>query len=388
MSQHEQGKNVGQNLGESMGPHREPFISVENLSFAYKGLTVIEAMSLQVMPKEITCILGASGCGKTSFLKVLAGFIHPSSGVIKVRKKIISSPYHLLAPQKRGMGMSFQDHALFPHLSVYENIVLGMKSKPPKEYKQRLEHIVHELKLTSLLQKYPNSISGGEQQRCSLARALLPAPSILLLDEPLASQDVELKEKLILKLRSLIKENGITALLVTHDQQEAFYMADRMGFLHNKRIIQFSTPYEMYHRPNSLWTAQFIGKGSFLAGEITQGMLQTELGTIKNFRYVPLNKPDTSSMLLSHSNVGYPKPQEKKQIKVFFRPSETQIDSRSAIRGKITAVFFQGDSFLYEIILPSGAKVLSQMSSHYKYALGEAVGLRIRLQNLTAFESG
>ncbi|BBM89408.1 iron(III) transport system ATP-binding protein [Spirochaetota bacterium] len=406
-------KTYSHNHGAASIPNQHPlkrtvFLKIDNLVLNYQKLTIVKDLSLSIYKEEIVCLLGPSGCGKTTLLKALAGFIAPSRGRICLYDKPISTAEHLVPPAARNITMVFQDLALFPHMTVKENIMVAMKNSRARTQKNRLDTLITALKLEHVINKYPHLISGGEQQRTALARALAPKPPLILLDEPLSSQDVELKQKLQFSLKLLLKEEKITTIFVTHDQDEAFALSDKMGVLHNQTLEQYGTPYEVYYQPASRFIADFIGKGTLINGIIEEGILISEFGRIKKFQLVTrshtsqatsvttspqkTNTPNQYSHTHAPSStpVSQPSPHEPYKrkslnVKLLVRPDDVQLDNRSAIRAHITQIIFQGSHFLYVLKLNSGTELLSLMPSIYRYNIGEEVGIAFSFQRIIVF---
>ena len=209
-----------------------PQLAINNLSIRFGSLAAVDQLSFQLQPGEIGCLLGPSGCGKTTVLRTIAGFEMPKAGEVVLNRNTVSSPHWKMATEKRQVGMVFQDFALFPHLTVAENIRFGLTGTSSSK-RQRVKNLLQLVDLTGTERKYPHELSGGQQQRVSLARAIAPRPSLLLLDEPFSSIDIELREHLAKDVRAILKQENVTALLVTHDQIEAFSVADHIGVMNN-----------------------------------------------------------------------------------------------------------------------------------------------------------
>ena len=201
------------------------------------------------MEGEIGCLLGSSGCGKSTVLRAICGFEPVKSGEILLRDKVVSSTSINLPPSQRRIGMVFQDFALFPHLNVLENVTFGLQSLPNQERSALAMDWLKRVALADKANAYPHELSGGQQQRVALARAMAPGPDLILLDEPFSSLDIELRERLAGEMRDILKANNITALLVTHDQFEAFAIADKIGVMAEGKVLQWDMPYELYHQP-------------------------------------------------------------------------------------------------------------------------------------------
>jgi len=241
-------------------------VVLENVSVNYGKVLALNDISLEIMPGELISLLGPSGCGKTTLLRAIAGFAPLNTGEIFIGEAACTD----LPPSKRNIGMVFQDYALFPHMTVDKNIEFGLRMRgiPPVERHPAVRRILNMLNLDGLEERYPRQLSGGQQQRVALARALVVEPEVLLLDEPLAALDKKLREEMQIELRSLQKRIGITTIFVTHDQEEALTLSDRVVVLERGRIIQVGRPNEIYEHPQTQFSALFIGKSNFIQGEV------------------------------------------------------------------------------------------------------------------------
>ncbi|MFM8548617.1 MAG: ABC transporter ATP-binding protein, partial [Betaproteobacteria bacterium] len=228
-------------------------LEVHDLTVAFdrngRRQRVLDGLQFRLGRGEIGCLLGASGCGKSTALRTIAGFIRPDRGRVLISGSTVCGPGSWVAPERRGTGVVFQDYALFPHLDVFGNVAFGLQGRSPDERSERIATMLDLVGLKGFERRVPHELSGGQQQGVALARALAPEPSLLLLDEPFSSLDPELRERLALELRNILKSTGITTLLVTHDQYEAFARADAVGVMSDGRIAQWDTPYHLYHRP-------------------------------------------------------------------------------------------------------------------------------------------
>jgi iron(III) transport system ATP-binding protein len=340
-----------------------PVLEVEDLRHAYDDREVVKGVSFSLERGAIGCLLGPSGCGKTTVLRCIAGFEPVQHGAIRLAGRTVSSTQVWVPPEARRIGMVFQDYALFPHLTVAENIGFGLKG----DKQPRIAELAQLVRLSTELQRYPHEISGGQQQRVALARALAPRPDLLLLDEPFSNLDVDLRERLSLELREIIQASGATAVLVTHDQQEAFAIADVVGVLHEGRIQQWDVAYNLYHRPATRFVADFVGQGVFLpARAVDGGGLEIELGTLQG----------NSS--------------EKNPLEVLLRPDDVVHDDAAPTQAEVVHKAFRGAEILYTLRLASGRKVLALVPSHHNHALGEKIGIRLDVDHVVAFhpESG
>ena len=245
-------------------------LQLRGISKKYGDVTVVDQLSLTLRSGEFVSLLGPSGCGKTTTLRMIAGFIAPSAGVIELDGRQLSSPHESLPPEKRRMSMIFQSYALWPNMTVEQNVAFGLKMRkvPKEEMRKRVNQILEIVQLKHLAARYPNELSGGQQQRVSLARALVVKPEVLLLDEPLSNLDANLREEMRGEIRRLHNEFGITSIYVTHDQAEAMTTSDRIAVMNLGRIEQIDDPLTLYARPKTRYVAEFIGRSNILDGKI------------------------------------------------------------------------------------------------------------------------
>lgn len=343
-------------------------LQLDKVSVHLGGQLIVDAVSFDVPAGHIACLLGASGCGKTTLLRAIAGFEPVSSGRVVLGGTEVSSSTGMLAIEKRRIGMVFQDHSLFPHLSVAENIGFGLDSLSKTARETRIEELASLLEIDNFLDTYPHRLSGGQQQRVAIARAMAPRPDVLLLDEPFSSLDVELRETLAREIRHVLKSEGITAILVSHNQFEAFAMADEIGVIKNGRLLQWDTAFNLYHKPASLAVADFIGEGVLIEGHRTaEHEVETELGIIDTRQIQGFNLPDCED------------------ISLLLRPDDVFHDDESPIKAQIIEKAFRGAVFLYTLELASGKRVLSLAPSHHNHEVGEAMGIRLDVEHLVAF---
>lgn len=268
----------------------ENALSLNNISFSYnsKQPSVIKDFSLQVQKGSFTTLLGSSGSGKTTILKLISGFLFPSEGQIFVNGKLVND----VAPEDRKIGMVFQDYALFPHMNVKNNLLYGLKIKNKKQKKENrktddelysiLEKTANSLDLLNLLDRFPNELSGGQQQRLALGRALVLEPQILLMDEPLSSLDTKLRQNLRTELKDLQQRLNITTIYVTHDQEEALFLSDKIAVLNQGKLVQYASSKDVYFSPADRFTAEFIGNANFIQINNQQYMIRPEWINIKN----------------------------------------------------------------------------------------------------------
>jgi iron(III) transport system ATP-binding protein len=341
-------------------------VRVRSLQHAYGSHRVVRGMDFVLQPGRIGCLLGPSGCGKTTVLRCLAGFEPVQGGEILLSDRVVSKPGLQVPPERRGIGMVFQDYALFPHLTVQKNIAFGLSRMAAPEAFDRTRAMLELVGLTPVADVYPHELSGGQQQRVALARALAPNPELLLLDEPFSNLDVELRERISVEVREILKAAGTTAILVTHDQNEAFALADEIGIMKDGTIEQWDTPYNLYHRPRTRFVADFVGQGVFLRGIAEgEGRLLTEMGVLDGEWPTPVPPGDPVDLLL--------------------RPDDIVHDDASPWQAEVCAKAFRGAEFLYTLKLASGTRVLSLVPSHHNHAIGEKIGIRLAIDHVVAF---
>jgi iron(III) transport system ATP-binding protein len=354
-------------------PSPDPVLEVRALEHAYGEHEVVRNLSFALARGSIGCILGPSGCGKTTLLRCIAGFEPVTAGEIRLAGQVVSSPGRLVPPEKRRIGMVFQDYALFPHLTIADNIGFGLRALGPAGRRARVAELVKMVGLGESPDAYPHEISGGQQQRVALARALAPRPDLLLMDEPFSNLDVDLRERLSLEVREIIKASGATAVLVTHDQHEAFAMADEIGVMHAGRIEQWDSAYNLYHRPASRFVADFVGQGVFLPARVLNDrQVEIELGVLNG------SIPDQCHQGCDVCGKGC-------SADVLLRPDDIIHDDTSGLRAEVVHKAFRGAEIMYTLRLGSGRKVLALVPSHHNHALGEHIGIRLDVDHVVAF---
>lgn len=261
-----------------------PVLTMRNIRHAYDGdnnHSAVEHVDLEVYPGEVVCLLGPSGCGKTTLLRIVAGLERVQQGSVTLNGKVVGQAgMRHLPPEKRNVGLAFQESALFPHLSVLENVVFGLESLPARARKQRAMTLLEQLGMARHAKDYPHTLSGGQQQRVALARALAPSPQLMLLDEPFSSLDARLRDQIRDDTLHVLKDVGAGALLVTHDPEEAMFMADRIALMRDGKIVQIGTPQELYCTPNDPFVVRFFGEVNELSGVVWQGRVITPLGEV------------------------------------------------------------------------------------------------------------
>ena len=301
-------------------------LQVHDIRQAYDGRRVLEHMSFELEAGAIGCLLGPSGCGKTTVLRCIAGFEAIEGGEIVLHGETMSRPGRTVPAERRRIGMVFQDYALFPHLTVARNIAFGLRRASDAERETRVAELLDIVGLHPVMSRYPHELSGGQQQRVALARALAPRPELLLLDEPFSNLDVEMRERLSLEVRDILKQQRTTAILVTHDQHEAFNIADEIGIMAHGRIEQWGTPYRLYHEPATRFVADFIGQGVFLPGTVLdERTIGLELGALESG--LPQHLPPGTS------------------VDVLLRPDDILHDDSSPLQARVLHKAFRGAEF-------------------------------------------
>ncbi len=353
-------------------PEGPPWLVVEDLALRYGNRAIVEQLSFSLPRGAIACLLGPSGCGKTSVLRALAGFEPVTAGRISLDGRSLSQQGRIVPPEQRRVGMVFQDYALFPHLTVAQNVGFGLRGR--SDAPARINEMLQTVGLAHAAQRYPHELSGGQQQRVALARALAPQPAVLLLDEPFSNLDVALRERLAGEVRDILKATQTTAVLVTHDQHEAFAMADVVGVLADGRLQQWDTAYALYHRPANRRVADFVGQGAFVpASVLDERRLQLLVGEVQGDQatfFTDERMPFATGT----------------RVSVLLRPDDVVHDDASPIQARVVHKAFKGAEFLYTLALADGTEVLSMVPSHHDHAIGEAIGIRLDMSHVVAFE--
>jgi iron(III) transport system ATP-binding protein len=343
-------------------------LSLNNVSVAYQKRKVVQDVTFELGVGQIGCLLGPSGCGKTSLLRAIAGFENIAQGEIRLRNQLVSAAHSHLEPEKRKVAVVFQDYALFPHLTVAQNIAFGLHDYNNAQKRERVADLLILVGLPGYDKRYPHALSGGQQQRVSLARAMAAKPDLLLLDEPFSSLDAELRDELSKELRVILKHENTTALMVTHDQYEAFAMADVVGVMNKGRLLQWTDAYALYHRPASRFVASFVGDGVFLSATVeNKNKLNSSLGVFPIHSVNEFMQGD--------------------RVVFLVRPDDIIHDDESKTLAKVVGRSFQGSHILYKLELQDvgNARVLCLALSHHDHQLNELIGIRLDLEHLIVF---
>ncbi|MDH4176597.1 MAG: ABC transporter ATP-binding protein [Thermoleophilia bacterium] len=333
-------------------------ILLDGVSKRYGDVLAVDRASLCVDRGHVVALLGPSGCGKTTLLRLIAGFERPDAGTIEVAGAAAAGPAICTPPERRPVGMVFQDYALFPHLTVADNVGFGLRRA---ERPTRVPMLLALVGLCGLGDRYPHELSGGQQQRVALARALAPAPDIVLLDEPWSNVDPHLREELRSEVTGILRPLGVTVLLVTHDREEAFSVADRVALVHEGTIVQEGTAEELYFNPASRWAAEFVGTGNVLRGHVQDGLVRTTLGTF------PANGASGAD-----------------EVEVLIRPELLELSPDPEGNGEVVRREFRGHDVFYRVLL-DGVELLSHRPSTEVVPLGARVAIRLHEGHVPVF---
>jgi iron(III) transport system ATP-binding protein len=354
-------------------------ISIRNLTKIYGGAdaAALNDLSLDIGDNQFVTLLGPSGCGKTTTLRLIAGYMAPDRGSIHVDGKLLSSSDTLILPEHRGMGMVFQNYAVWPHKTVYENVVFGLRVRkvPSAEAKARVAQALALVNLTGYEQRLPNALSGGQQQRVALARSLVVEPNILLLDEPLSNLDAKLRERMRGELKQLQRRTGITFIYVTHDQAEALALSDHIAVINEGRLQQYGTPYEVYAKPANRIVADFMGNVNLLPGRIVSAHNGTARVVIAETLSIDLALPQ-----------GFTAGDE---VDVAVRPENVMLEAPRADGSHVSATVsdhtFLGNLSEYNLMLGRDQPLRVQTHPKQDFAVGQTVSVSVDTAQITLF---
>jgi iron(III) transport system ATP-binding protein len=325
-------------------------IRLQGVTKRFRDVSAVDGASLCVDRGEVVALLGPSGCGKTTLLRLIAGFERPDAGTVQVADRLVAGPAAWISPEVRRVGMVFQDYALFPHLTVAANVGFGVTRR---DRALRVPELLGIVGLEGLGHRYPHELSGGQQQRVALARALAPAPELVLLDEPWSNVDPFLRDSLRAEVTEIIRPLGVTVLLVTHDREEAFSLADRIALMRDGKVVQEGPAEELYFAPASRWAAEFVGAANVLAGRVVDGRVRTAIGAF----------PANGAGL-------------KEDAQVLIRPELLELELDDAGAAEVVAREFRGHDVFYRVLL-DGVELVSQRPSTEVVALGSRVSIRV-----------
>jgi iron(III) transport system ATP-binding protein len=327
-------------------------VTCEQLVKSYRGVPAVQGFEATINQGEILALLGPSGCGKTTVLRLIAGFERPEAGSISIGGRVVAAPGLFVPPEQRKVGMVFQHYALFPHLSVGRNVAYGLSGKGQRE---RVREMLEVVGLGGLEERMPHELSGGQQQRVALARALAPRPAVLLLDEPFSNLDADLRAAMRGQVREILKRVGTTALFVTHDQEEALFMGDRVAVMSAGRLEQAAVPEALFLAPATRFVAEFIGQASFVPASVAEGGLHSELGFLPQ----PVGAP--------HGTL----------VEIVARPDDLALTADPNGNARIVSRTFRGGEYLYEVALDSQRTVRCVCNHVQDYA--PATRVRVEL---------
>lgn len=303
--------------------------------YARNALPAVHNISFALAEGEVLALVGRSGCGKTTTLRLIAGLEAPDTGVITIDGRLVAGEGVFVPPERRNVGMVFQEHALFPHLTVYENVAFGLHKQPKSIRDEVVMESLRLVGLQALAMRYPHALSGGERQRVALARALAPRPALLLLDEPFSSLDADMRVRMREQVRGILTSLKATVVFVTHDQEEALFMGDRLAVFQDGEIAQIGAPEEIFHASKRRFVAEFMGDSDFVTGNATVAGIQTALGVLRQ----PVNLPSGSA------------------VEVALRADDLDFALRKTGNAVILERFFRGAFYLYRLKLDSGEVV-------------------------------
>ena len=341
-------------------------LEVKQLDFAYGRNQILFEFDFSLEESQIGCLLGPSGCGKTTVLRAIAGFENPTKGEIVLNGNKLNGSKIFVEPEKRQIGMVFQDIALFPHLSVESNIQFGIRTLTQTQRDKRSNELLDLVGMSQFKKTYPHELSGGQQQRIALARAIAPKPSLLLMDEPLSSLDEELREQLAREIRLILQQEKISAILVTHDQNEAFAVGDHICVMHQGRVQQNDSAYNLYHRPLNRFVAEFIGEGALLPGVVAdEATITPDLGEIKG------NLPESCK--------------HQDNVDVLIRPENVILGDDKENRAVITERYFRGSGYLYSLKTSGGVELLSLIPGSEALQIDQSISVRLQIERPVVF---
>ncbi len=344
----------------------QDILEIKSIRCGYKDTPVVNDFSLSLRNTTQNCLLGPSGCGKTTVLRAIAGFEKISQGEIILNNKVISSRDVQIPPEHRGIGMVFQDYALFPHLNVAANVSFGLRNQSKKQQRKVAEEMLELVGLDEHIERYPHELSGGQQQRVAVARALAPQPPLLLMDEPFSNLDSDLRERLVLDVHEILRQRQTTTLFVTHDQEEAFIIGDQIAVMNEGSIQQWDEPYKLYHEPANRFVADFIGQGRLIGGTLAgHKSVQTSLGLLTG-SYTWKWPPET-------------------RVDVLLRPDDILPGVDEGVDCLITDRHFKGAQIMYTLRTPEGDELLSLVPSHLDLDIGQKTKVAVDAEHLIVF---
>ncbi len=316
-------------------------VGVKGLGKSFGSVLAVQDVSLTLQRGQILALIGPSGCGKTTVLRMLAGFEQPDAGTVEIGGTLMNGPRVHVPPERRQIGMVFQSYALFPHLSVADNVAFGLHRLSAHERGRQTRHALRLVGLSDLQARLPHELSGGQQQRVALARALAPDPAVVLLDEPFSNLDAALRRTMRDEVRAILRTSGATAIFVTHDQEEALFMGDQIAVMNKGHVEQVGTPEAIFHAPATRFVADFMGNTDFLPGEVVAEGIQTEVGLIRQQVGLPVGAA----------------------VELAMRADDVSIARDRGAKAMVLARLFEGAQNVYRVRLPSG-RLLHSIQPH------------------------
>lgn len=374
------------NMSSSDYTHSLDPASILNLErvtkqFSATAVAAVASVTLTLNQGDILALLGPSGCGKTTLLRLIAGFEQPQSGSIAIAGQQVAGAGAWISPEKRGVGMVFQDYALFPHLTVSQNVAFGLNQKPGSIATQRVKEVLALVGLQGMEQRYPHQLSGGQQQRVALARALAPHPFLVLLDEPLSNLDVQVRLRLRQELREILKAAGTSAVLVTHDQEEALSIADRLAVMRQGHLEQLDTPEVVYRQPASRFVAEFVAQANFLLAQRQGQVWQTAIGDLPG-NSIEMIWSDSESLQNSFER---DKGREPDRVELMVRQEELMLVPDPSSLVVIRDRQFLGREYRYRLQTASGQELVARNPTDTTLSIGTPVRVSITAKTLPAF---
>jgi iron(III) transport system ATP-binding protein len=325
---------------------------VRGLTKTFEGTVAVAEVDLDVRPGELLALLGPSGCGKTTTLRLIAGFERPDEGSIDVAGRTVAGPGIFIPPERRNIGLVFQDYALFPHMRVIDNVGYGVANRSGR--KQRSMEMLELVGLADKSDRFPHELSGGEQQRVAIARALAPEPTLLLLDEPFSNLDAALRTRVRAEVHEILQRAGATSVFVTHDQEEALSLADRIAVMQQGAVLQIGTPFELYTRPEHAFVAAFVGDADVIAGDSDGTKATTTLGTMAIVGAAPTGPVD-----------------------VLIRPENVRLQLDGSGGGDVRRITYYGHDQLIEVDLAGGGQVRARTGPGPAFEPGDRVAVHV-----------
>jgi iron(III) transport system ATP-binding protein len=343
-------------------------LALEQITKSYptQAVPAVDHLSLALETGEILALLGPSGCGKTTTLRLIAGFERPDTGIVAIDHRVVADGQKWVPPEQRGVGVVFQEYTLFPHLMVADNVAFGLRHLAVEKRRQRLQEMLELVGLGRLAQRYPHELSGGQQQRVALARALAPRPAVLLLDEPFSNLDTALRSHMLQEVYTILRTLETTAVFVTHDHEEAFMVADRVGVLNGGRLEQLGCPEDIYHRPATRFVARFMGQANFLPGRVGVAGVETDIGRFPNALGLPVGAA----------------------AEVMIRPHHLELRPDPSGNALVISRRFRGADALVVVQLSSGVALYSYQPSTLEFHARERVAVAAQPCHSVVFAAG